>query len=293
MPLRAAPAALRSTAARRRAAHVAFSVARRRSVFVSGLLQIASRGEGLPPGGSSAVLDSNCFNGLFAMWETSLLQNWPLQIRLVWSETSGFWVFSDAFCAGCRGIRGVVACGRCACSRGAWEEGRGWDGVGAMGSCQGVFGCWRRLSRRRPLRVPRTCPGFPLSRERRSGGSGADRACGGWWGRAAARRTSGYPFAGTTSGGCGKYARSPWRAPRETVRQIAAGVDSPAIDGGSGAEALGSLTLGYQRSYANQQAHARRWRGSRLELPLQVLRRSGRTGVSRRRWPVSRWTRAR
>ena len=37
----------------------------------------------------------------------------------------------------------------------------------------------------------------------------------------------------------------------------------------------GSRTLGYQPSYANQQAHARRWRGSRLErdgpLREQVL----------------------
>ena len=119
MPLRAAPAALRSTAARRRAAHVAFSVARRRSVFVSGLLQIASRGEGantsrrFREGGVRVSSAGNSWAvfvpiRVFASWETSLLQKGPLQIRLVWSETSGFWVISDAFCAGCRGIRGVV-----------------------------------------------------------------------------------------------------------------------------------------------------------------------------------------
>ena len=90
MPLRAALAASRLFTARRRAAHVAISVARRRGVFVSGLLQISSWGGSLPPGGSSAVLTSIRFNGLFARWETSFLQNCPLQIRLVLSTTGPF-----------------------------------------------------------------------------------------------------------------------------------------------------------------------------------------------------------
>ena len=203
------------------------------------------------------------------MWETSLLQNWPLQIRLVWSETSGFWVFSDAFCAGCRGIRGVVGLwpvclrrvvhGRRVGEGTAWGQWgrvrvfldagletetaprrapalgsrfRGNDGGGGCGDARGLVVACRRpahlwipafagttmagvgSSRAGDGPAPGPCPGFPLSRERRwegecagragaVGGGGpfdrlrangiSKRACDvGWWGRAAARRTSGY-----------------------------------------------------------------------------------------------------
>ena len=127
----------------------------------------------------------------------------------------GFGCFPTRFAQVAAAFAGSWACGRCACERGAWEEGRGGGGVRAMGSCQGVFGCgigdW---SGDGDGPAPRPCPGFPLSRERRWGGvrdarglnwwpegpfdrlraNGiSKRACDvGWWGRAAARRTSGY-----------------------------------------------------------------------------------------------------
>ena len=57
--------------------------------------------------------------------------------------------------------------------------------------------------------------------------------------------------------------------------QIAAGVDRPPSTVARELKRNGSRTLGYQPRYANQQAHARRWRGSRLErdgpLREQVL----------------------
>ena len=52
----------------------------------------------------------------------------------------GFGCFPTRFAQVAAAFAGSWACGRCACVRGAWEEGRGGDGVGAMGSCQGVFG---------------------------------------------------------------------------------------------------------------------------------------------------------
>ena len=65
------------------------------------------------------------------------------------------------------------------------------------------------------------------------------------------------------------------RAQGASVRQIAAGVDRPPSTVARELKRNGSRTLGYQPSYANQQAHARRWRGSRLErdgpLREQVL----------------------
>ena len=65
------------------------------------------------------------------------------------------------------------------------------------------------------------------------------------------------------------------RAQGASVRQIAAGVDRPPSTVARELKRNGSRTLGYQPSYANQQAHARRWRGSRLErdgpLRAQVL----------------------
>ena len=65
------------------------------------------------------------------------------------------------------------------------------------------------------------------------------------------------------------------RSQGASVRQIAAGVDRPPSTVARELKRNGSRTLGYQPSYANQQAHARRWRGSRLErdgpLRAQVL----------------------
>ena len=65
------------------------------------------------------------------------------------------------------------------------------------------------------------------------------------------------------------------RSQGSSVRQIAAGVVRPPSTVARELKRNGSRTLGYQPSYANQQAHARRWRGSRLErdgpLREQVL----------------------
>ena len=65
------------------------------------------------------------------------------------------------------------------------------------------------------------------------------------------------------------------RSQGSSVRQIAAGVDRPPSTVARELKRNGSRTLGYQPRYANQQAHARRWRGSRLErdgpLREQVL----------------------
>ena len=58
-------------------------------------------------------------------------------------------------------------------------------------------------------------------------------------------------------------------------RQIAAALDRAPSTVARELKRNGSRTLGYQPRYANQQAHARRWRGSRLErdgpLREQVL----------------------
>ena len=124
----------------------------------------------------------------------------------------GFGRLSTRFAQVAAAFAGSLACGRCACERGAWEEGRGGDGVGAMGSCQGVFGVWD-WRWRRPLaahlpwvpakggtddacqgtrwRAGAVGGGGPFDRLRANGIS--KRACDvGWWGRATARRTSGY-----------------------------------------------------------------------------------------------------
>ena len=65
------------------------------------------------------------------------------------------------------------------------------------------------------------------------------------------------------------------RSQGSSLRQIAAGVDRPPSTVARELKRNGSRTLGYQPRYANQQAHARRWRGSRLErdgpLREQVL----------------------
>ena len=50
-----------------------------------------------------------------------------------------------------------------------------------------------------------------------------------------------------------------------SVRQIAAGLDRSASTVARELKRNGSRTQGYQPRYADQQAHARRWRGSRLE----------------------------
>ena len=157
----------------------------------------------------------------------------------------GFGCFPTRFAQVAAAFAVSWACGRCACVRGAWEEGRGGDGVGAMGSCQGVFGVWDWSRRGRcaaplpwvpafarttvggagppagtvsgyrtpPLWIP-AFAGMTLGvvRERRLGCAGRAGAVGGggpfdrlrangiskrvcdvgWWGRVAARRTSGY-----------------------------------------------------------------------------------------------------
>ena len=53
------------------------------------------------------------------------------------------------------------------------------------------------------------------------------------------------------------------RSQGSSLRQIAAGVDRPPSTVARELKRNGSRTLGYQPRYANQQAHARRWRGSR------------------------------
>ena len=101
----------------------------------------------------------------------------------------GFGCFPTRFAQVAAAFAVSWACGRCACVRGAWEEGRGGDGVGAMGSCQGVFGCGGWWWWRAPFECPQDRPFDRL----RANGEGAKCACDvGWRGRAAARRTSGY-----------------------------------------------------------------------------------------------------
>ena len=67
------------------------------------------------------------------------------------------------------------------------------------------------------------------------------------------------------------------RAAGQGVRQIAAGLDRSPSTVARELKRNGSRTQGYQPVYANQQAHARRWRGSKLErdsaLREQVLSR--------------------
>ena len=67
------------------------------------------------------------------------------------------------------------------------------------------------------------------------------------------------------------------RAQGQTVRQIAAGLDRSPSTVARELKRNGSRNQGYQPVYANQQAHARRWRGSKLErdaaLREQVLAR--------------------
>ena len=145
------------------------------------------------------------------MWETSLLQNWPLQIRLVWSETSGFWVFSDAFCAGCRGIRGVVGlwpvCLRRVVHGRRVGEGTAW---GQWGRVRVFLGCGIGDG---DGPSPRPCPGFPLSRERRWGGAVGRAGAGGGVPPPGAPLDTG--FRRYDDGGCGKFERRrrPRRAP--------------------------------------------------------------------------------
>ena len=67
------------------------------------------------------------------------------------------------------------------------------------------------------------------------------------------------------------------RAAGQSVRKIAASVDRSPSTVARELKRNGSRTQGYQPVYANQQAHARRWRGSRLErnsaLRDQILAR--------------------
>ena len=69
------------------------------------------------------------------------------------------------------------------------------------------------------------------------------------------------------------------RAAGHSVRQIAAGLDRSPSTVARELRRNGSKTQGYRPSYAQQQASARRWRGSRLDRDLllqeQVLARLG------------------
>ena len=69
------------------------------------------------------------------------------------------------------------------------------------------------------------------------------------------------------------------RAAGRSVRQIAAGLDRSPSTVARELRRNGSKTQGYRPSYAQQQASARRWRGSRLDrdplLREQVLTRLG------------------
>ena len=131
----------------------------------------------------------------------------------------GFGCFPTRFAQVAAAFAGSLACGRCACVRGAWEEGRGGDGVGAMGSCQGVCECgmrdWRR---RRPRAGPlpwvpafaRTTVGGPFDRlrarcEARAGVGGGVPPPG-------APLDTG--FRRYDDGGCGKFERRRRPAPR-------------------------------------------------------------------------------
>ena len=120
----------------------------------------------------------------------------------------GFGCFPTRFAQVAAAFAVSWSCGRCACERGAWEEGRGGDGVGAMGSCQGVFGVWD-WRRRRPLAAH--LPWVPAFARTTVGGSGGTR--GGWWGRAAAWRTSGYRLSPVRRWRVGEV-REPETAPR-------------------------------------------------------------------------------
>ena len=124
----------------------------------------------------------------------------------------GFGCFPTRFAQVAAAFAVSWACGRCACVRGAWEEGRGGDGVGAMGSCQGVFGCggwdWRR-------RAPRRAPALG-SRFRENDGGGERWDARGLVG--ACRRPAHLwipAFAGTTMAGVGstRAGDAPRRAP--------------------------------------------------------------------------------
>ena len=80
------------------------------------------------------------------------------------------------------------------------------------------------------------------------------------------------------------------RSQGSSVRQIGR-CGSPAIDGGSGAEAQRFPHVGYQPRYANQQAGCGVPAGAGRSAAGQVLAGLG-AGWSRRRWQgVSRWTR--
>ena len=82
-----------------------------------------------------------------------------------------------------------------------------------------------------------------------------------------------------------------------SIRQIAASLDRSASTVARELKRNGSRTLGYQARYADQQAHARRWQGSRLDGTGVCGNRcsvgSSRAGL-RSRWRVGwRWSQAR
>ena len=73
-----------------------------------------------------------------------------------------------------------------------------------------------------------------------------------------------------------------------SVRQIAASLDRSPSTVAREMKRNGSRTQGYQPRYADQQAHARRWRGSRLERD-EVLRDTRSSPDSSRAGLPSRW----
>ena len=212
----------------------------------------------------------------------------------------GFGCFPTRFAQVAAAFAVSWACGRCACVRGAWEEGRGGGGVGAMGSCQGVFGCGIGAG---GGGAPRPCPGFPRKgNDDGGGGAGAVEGAGSggcWWGRAAARRTSGYrlspvrrwrvwevreaeapraaplpwvpAFARTTVGGAGPLAGScvglPHPAPLDSCLRR--------NDAREVAEAVGDVPraapLPWVPAFARTTVSGERERRSRLQAPFPVL----------------------
>ena len=110
----------------------------------------------------------------------------------------GFGVFPAPFALVAAAFAGSWACGRCACARGAWGQGSGGMGDRARGWCQGAgevdsAGGGAGHAGAGGGGGPPSCALRTGFDRLRANGEGSKRACDvGWWGRAAARRTSGY-----------------------------------------------------------------------------------------------------